>query len=721
MRITAKRIISHQTSDIREQTFVKFWLDTYMAQVFQDSERPVRESWNISNLFTGWCKRFVARAIAKRDMSFIYSLNKGSKQMWGPLSEENVRKSIIKSKDRLCNFRGTLPEDICITIDRVARSIFQEPDSVVDFGLRFMPSGSACLQASVKDGGALSTFEPLVHITSDPLRYCAVCHSRITKTNSCLCSRDSKLADFERIRVGSLVELNLSVNSWRQVTFDTALKRVQTGRYETDEDYQIPMFDVKYFPIYEPGKIRNISIMDGNLATVLQPLQGCMLSSWKRQFWSTMLEDDLLPSVRLMDQNVKEEFWCSGDYEAATDLLLRDATIACFNALSWHPLFGIGYDSLILGRMIYPDLKTLRYTDSVGNFIGEKLPMFEGQLMGHVLSFPMLCVINLAVLRHSIDVWVKTPISKNLPTVRNVMEYNDRKRRGELIYRYAKVNGDDILFKCSRELFEIFKLTSKKVGFKISQGKNFLSLDSCVINSQVYHRVGGVMQRFGYLNLRLVKGSNIKARLATHEKPITPSQISGELSKMAFNCPWSSSAIPTAFNRWKKDWKDFSWFKPNWYLPVHLGGYGLDINLAPSTFKITRAQRIVAAMFLANPEMALYRLKSQSINSAKYANAVLHPRIIPGSYVPNKHEVLLMESDDSWLARIAYAARAENGSKQFLLEGETPIIIGRFRRQFRLSPISSDGLLLYWRAQFFTVGAPICPPIGYIKFPEDLV
>jgi hypothetical protein len=672
MRVSAQRIVVHQSEDVKEQTYVKYWLDSYLAAVFLDSERPVRDTWNVNDLFSGWCRKFVARAIARRDVSFLYSLQKGSKQMWDALKDENVRKSIRKSKARLCEARGVVPERMTNVIRDVADSIFRRPADPTK-GKRFMPSGSAVSQASLRDGGALSLFEPL-----------DLNHEAVTLPGG--------------KRVMSLHGLTRSVDAWRQSTLDKAIGVATSNGYSLDEDGYFKEFECRFVHIFEPGKIRNISISDGYVATALQPLQGFMLSAWKQTRWSTMLLDDLEPRIKEMDALVDEPFWCSGDYEAATDLLFRDATVTCLQSLSWHPLYELAWTSITTGRMVYPDEKTLKFTDRQGKFIGEKLPMFEGQLMGHTLSFPMLCVINLSVLKESISVWIRSAVSLD--------EKISRGRRGSIIFDNALVNGDDILFKGDRDLIEIFKQVASSVGFKTSQGKNYISPDTCLINSQVYLRRDGKMVRQGYLNLRLIKGNNIKARKAAGEKPVTPEMIGKDLSKMAKICPWTACSIPAAFRRWDKDWKN-SWFVPNWYLPVHLGGYGVDLRFAPKDWQVTRAQRSIAARFVSDPQMALYR-REGSMQIVKLSAALMKYVMIPGDYVPQEFELI-----DEWLGRFAYASRAKDGVHH---QSDADVITSRFfRKHSRLTPMSAEGLIRYWYAQVFTTGAPTCPPIGDVK------
>jgi len=612
----------------------------------------------------------VARALARRDLPFLYSLQKGSKQMWGPLGDENVRKSIRKSKARLCEARGIVPDVMCEVIRSVADSIFVPPVNP-SLGKRFMPSGSAVLQASLRDGGALSMFAPL---------------------------QDKFVWQDSRRKLFSLHGITQSVDEWRQSTLDRAISTAATNAYSLDDDGYFKEFECRFVHIFEPGKIRNISVSDGYVATALQPLQGFMLDSWKKTRWSTMLHDDLLARVSEMDKLVDEPYWCSGDYEAATDLLFRDATVNCLQSLNWHPLYPLAWTSITTGRMVYPDEKSLKFFDDKKNFIGEKLPMYEGQLMGHTLSFPMLCVINLSVLKRAIRVWIDSAPSFD--------EKMSRSRRGRFIFDNALVNGDDILFKGDMELIETFKRVSRSVGFVTSQGKNYISPDCCLINSQVYLRRNGKMVRQGYLNLRLVKGNNVKARHAGGDSPVTPEMIGKDLSKMARICPWTACALPAAFDRWSKDWEE-SWFKPNWYLPVNLGGYGVDLRFAPSDLKVTRAQRAIAARFVADPRLVLYR-KTGSIQIAKVVAALVKCVVVSGVYVPQEHEVL-----DEWTGRLAYYSRAKDGVHH---QSDTDVVTSKmFRIHDRLKPMSVSGMVSNWYTQVFSTGAPTCPPLRDVR------
>ncbi len=649
MRKTAVVLQRVESEDNKEQSFLKFWLDTFLCQVFKDPQRPVRDSWNTFPLFKGWCRTFVARAIAKRDVSFIYSLQKGSKRAWPKLGEIKEKDALAKHKQRLSSHHGILPPDLKEMINFTSQEVFKGIETKK--GTKFMPSGSACLQASRRDGGALSLVK----------RFCFPFKS------------------VEASKIGKLPVLNATLNSWRQTSykdvFEVAEERLTSVDYDTGKPY-FPALDVEVVAIPEPGKFRIITKGDGYLYSALQPVQGLLLDAWKSTRYSTMRSEDPLIRIREIDRNVEQPYWCSVDYEAATDLLKRDASLAAFAAIdciSWE----MAYVSLFAGRAKYPDGSIVRH--------------IEGQLMGHPLSFPLLCVINLAVYRQALERWTDSD-RKNRTRIMNQMWDN------------VIVNGDDMLFKCPESFYPIFLQTALDAGFKISAGKNYLSKDCCMINSQVFRRSGGQMKRFGYLNLKLVKGVSLKGG----DSEATPTQIGKDLSEMVKLCPWAGCAVPAAFRRWKKDWFG-PIYRPNWYLPVHLGGFGLDRTLAPPTLRITKSQREMAARFVSDPRMALYRRKGMNLPTIQLAGALANWRMVAGPYVPREEEST--DLSDSWLERLAYAARANSGSKGVA----DSVFISKFRPQYRLKPMSIEGIDLYWDAQVFASRLPLCPPIGLIK------
>lgn len=276
--------------------------------------------------------------------------------------------------------------------------------------------------------------------------------------------------------------------------------------------------------------------------------------------------------------------------------------------------------------------------------------------------------------------------------------------------RNVLVNGDDMLFRCTFEFYAIFVETASDVGFKMSQGKQYLSPHSCMINSQVFTEVHRTMRRCGYLNLKLITGKSVK----DGDSKAIPTQITRDLNRMVRLCPWTHSAIPFSLSRWGKDYFG-PVFRPNWYLPVSLGGLGLDPSHAPSTVKLTRGQRVMAARFVNDPKLSLYRVKGMDIPTTKLAGALANWRWVVGDYVPMEHEHVAL--NDPWLERLAFAARAHQGSSTAVKD---KVLISRFRPQYRLKPMSIEGIDLYWDAQVYATNLPPCPPLGHLQLKSIL-
>jgi hypothetical protein len=93
-------------------------------------------------------------------------------------------------------------------------------------------------------------------------------------------------------------------------------------------------------------------------------------------------------------------------------------------------------------------------------------PQLNGQLMGSVLSFPILCYANL------IAYWI------------SLEEYLGEKI--DLLDLPVLVNGDDILFMADEGFYEIWKQRVSSIGFTLSVGKNYFSDKYCMVNSQLY-------------------------------------------------------------------------------------------------------------------------------------------------------------------------------------------------------------------------------------------
>jgi hypothetical protein len=157
-----------------------------------------------------------------------------------------------------------------------------------------------------------------------------------------------------------------------------------------------------------------------------------------------------------------DQFYLSGDYEAATDGMNMDFSKAILEGI----LSEIEHE---------PTCAWARYEhgDHIVHYPAESglSPVRQrvGQLMGSLLSFPILCIAN--------DV---------------ITAYSGIDKR--------QINGDDLLAICTERQYSKWKETGASVGMKPSVGKNFLSRRFATFNSQLL--VGG--HHVPYTNLKLI-------------------------------------------------------------------------------------------------------------------------------------------------------------------------------------------------------------------------
>jgi hypothetical protein len=218
---------------------------------------------------------------------------------------------------------------------------------------------------------------------------------------------------------------------------------------------------------------------------------------------------------------------------------------------------------------------------------------WEGQLMGHILSFAFLCVINLACYRYAIKLWRDHVRPGTGKYSRSQMTDVDFSQIVEDLEEGVIVNGDDIVYKSpDADFSRFFWENARDVGFIRSVGKSYSSMTHCQINSQLFRANGNEIDRIGYLNLRIVTGVDVKAVSMGLESLRTPQSVGKEMTKMIRQVPWALSALPYAISCWDRHYPKGD--RPNWTFPAVLGGYGLSPELCHS--RCTRRQRLRAAV-----------------------------------------------------------------------------------------------------------------------------
>jgi len=200
------------------------------------------------------------------------------------------------------------------------------------------------------------------------------------------------------------------------------------------------------------GKVRVVTMQSARAKRKLRPVHEAAYNHLSHQPW--LVRGDVTSDhfKTISDDMRPGESFNSGDFEASTDNLNKDAVLAVVEVLA---------EALPQHRSkVLLDTFEKTWVD----WGGEKRVIVRGSMMGNLLSFVVLCLLNKICL--------------------------DRARQevegcGPL-YRRALVNGDDLFFSGGNEVFDAWVRATKEVGFVINLKKTMRSTRWGDLNSTTW-------------------------------------------------------------------------------------------------------------------------------------------------------------------------------------------------------------------------------------------
>jgi len=319
--------------------------------------------------------------------------------------------------------------------------------------------------------------------------------------------------------------------------------------------------------LQEALKIRVITKGPPFLYTVLKPLQ--------RFLWGVLKDH---PTFKLIGEPITEEYICerlgnqlkeleyylSGDYQDATNELAswvsEEIADAISTELKLYPVEARLFKRALTEHII-----------QAPRHMADKAEGYKkqttGQLMGSIVSFPVLCIANAVIARAA-------------------KEFSD-KRIWKLADCPMMINGDDLVLKGNKQCYDVWKILGTSVGLNESVGKTYLSKKFLNMNSTTFRRVDGRkipgnrpgtvrecnFQLVQYVNLGLIYniqrssgGKNQKSEEATAWNTAARAR---ELVRMT---PEKLLKRVTKLFTKNMSLKDYNipWFMPEW-----IGGLGL--------------------------------------------------------------------------------------------------------------------------------------------------
>jgi len=242
--------------------------------------------------------------------------------------------------------------------------------------------------------------------------------------------------------------------------------------------------------VLEPMKVRVISKGEALPYYTCRPLQKALHSSMRdldcfRLIGRPFSPTDML-DLKVMAKTTDQ--WFSVDYSAATDGLSWKYSGRIFRFL----IAELPKDQQDLALAVLGP-HALHYPVKGGRDVIFKGVQTNGQLMGSILSFPMLCLANLGVY---LDV-----------TRDSHQGWSDQQRLSHVL-----VNGDDMVYAADPSLWKRHVDIAGKVGLEMSVGKAYQHREYANVNSTSVHlnleKTDSTPWQINYLNAGLFYGQH---------------------------------------------------------------------------------------------------------------------------------------------------------------------------------------------------------------------
>jgi hypothetical protein len=329
--------------------------------------------------------------------------------------------------------------------------------------------------------------------------------------------------------------------------------------------------------VADPGKWRPITKANwiyGRLKPYQKAIHGHLRKFDQFRLIGKTIEDVDVALFGKMD--LTKESILSGDYEAATDNLHHDASVLCLAQIlenmrsSWSydmEAYFLAKESMTHLNISYGERLPLAQ-QKLQEFSGvNKLTDFVqkgGQLMGSLLSFPILCVINYAM-------WCE--YKARATGIYPKATKNNTWTKDEFVL----INGDDIGGVIRDGTEKVWQKCVKAVGLTPSLGKNYVSKHFLTLNSQLYTFPNGTPVHEPWVNLALLAplGSTKQTkddREKNLEEGSDPLESLGQMhDDFVALCPKASRGSSVFIHAHSKEllrtWR-------NLFGPRHLGGLG---------------------------------------------------------------------------------------------------------------------------------------------------
>jgi len=210
----------------------------------------------------------------------------------------------------------------------------------------------------------------------------------------------------------------------------------------------------------QKGKHRVVTMQSAEVKRVLTPVHNALYDYISSFGWCVRGDVQKEDFEAVIGDRREGEVFISGDYQAATDNIYLPAVNCIVRVISECPELTEVEREMLLRSFDEVRYKPTRCHPGQGNLIK------RGSMMGNLVSFPLLCLLNKACFDIACDI-----------------------RDGGGEKRVGRFNGDDCLFNGDDEFFGTWTRIVETFGFVVNKEKTERSTRWLDLNSRTYDRV----------------------------------------------------------------------------------------------------------------------------------------------------------------------------------------------------------------------------------------
>lgn len=253
----------------------------------------------------------------------------------------------------------------------------------------------------------------------------------------------------------------------QQGCFETL--RHQGGTLATSEsEYHDKCSDLRVGVAKTKGKFRVVTMQPAFVKRVLTPIHNALYDHISSFDWCVRGDVTRATFEGIVKDRQPGESFISADYESASDRIYPWATRVMVDALLED-----GDLTSEERRVLVESFENLSWVSKGGR----KHPITRGQMMGSLVGFPLLCLLNKACFDISCDIFYGSP------------------SRGKG-YRVGRFNGDDCAFSGSAAFFSLWREVTSTFGLVVNEEKTGFDSRWIELNSNVFDaRLGSMVAK----------------------------------------------------------------------------------------------------------------------------------------------------------------------------------------------------------------------------------